>query len=279
MKRTFSLLVVLLLALTLAACSNDASFDFDRGYIVVGMEADYPPFNWLETESNDYNHPIHGTNDFVAGYDVDIAISIAEELDLELRIVALAWEALIPALQTGTIDIIVAGMSPRPDRLEQINFTNDYYTVRHVVVVRADDVKLANATELAHLEGAVGVGQIGTIYADLVDYIVDNHGATALPVMDTVPQIVTAITSEVADFTVVEKPVAESIVRTNDNFTIILESSETNNIYEVSAEDRELSIGLRKVDSELLNLINNALKNATQAMRDAWMDEALTLSE
>lgn len=277
MKRTFSLLVVLLLALTLAACSNDASFDFDRGYIVVGMEADYPPFNWLETESNDYNHPIHGTNDFVAGYDVDIAISIAEELDLELRIVALAWEALIPALQTGTIDIIVAGMSPRPDRLEQINFTNDYYTVRHVVVVRSDS-NLANVTELAGLEGAVGVGQIGTIYADLVDYVVDNHGATALPVMDTVPQIVTALTTTdpVADFTVVEKPVALGIISANPNLTIILDVPE--NIFNVSDEDRLISVGVRKSDNELRDLINDALATITQRQRDLFMELAIERS-
>ena len=77
------------------------------------MEADYPPFNWAETSSNDYNHPLHGQrNMFVAGYDVEMARLIAEELGMELQIKMIAWEALIPALQAGEIDLIIAGMTP-----------------------------------------------------------------------------------------------------------------------------------------------------------------------
>lgn len=275
MRKIFVLFFVLLLGLVLTACNNNTEFDFDKGILTVGLEADYPPFNWLETEANDYNYPIYGTNNFVAGYDVDMAIKVADELDLELRIVALTWESLIPALQSGDIDLIIAGMSPRPDRLEQINFTDAYYTVQHVVVVRADS-EFANATELDDLAGANGVGQVGTVYADLVDYVVDNHGAKALPVMDTIPQITNAILTGVADFTVVERPVALGMANANNQLKIVLDTNE--NIFNVSDEDRLLSIGFRKIDTTLGELVNEVLAGITTQTREQWMANAIERS-
>lgn len=276
MKRVFSIVFLVLLGVLLVACNNNTDeFDFERGYIVVGLEADYPPFNWMETEANDYNHPIHGTNNFVAGYDVDVAIAIAAELNLELRIVALDWLALIPALQSNEIDLIIAGMSPTDERKQQINFTDGYFTVRHVVVVHKDNA-LANATELSDLEGTKGVGQIGTVYANIVDFTAERFGAIALPVMDTTTLITNALQNGEADFTVVEKPVAQSMIAASQNLRIVLESSE--NIFELSDADRLLSIGFRKTNPNLGDHVNTALSNITNAMRDEWMNLAIVRS-
>lgn len=275
MKKILSFLVVIVLTITLVACAKEQEFDFDRGYIVVGLEADYEPFNWLETTANDYNMPLEGQKDgFVAGYDVEVAKFIGEQLDLEVRFKQIEWSSLIPALRSGEIDLIIAGMSPTENRKRTIQFSNYYYMSNHVVVLESDN-EYANATSLDDLNGAKGIGQAGTTYEEIIKFLGENHGVNVISSRDDIPQIVQAITGGVADFTVVERPVAESIVKINSNFKIILESSEENNIYEVSAEDRELSIGLRKIDARLTQLVNDALNEATQEMRDTWMSEAL----
>lgn len=274
MKRILSLLVVALLAMTLVACNKEQEFDFEQDYITVGLEADYPPFNWLETTANDYNHPLVG-GDFVAGYDVEVAKFIAKELGLELRIKAIKWESLVPTLQNNEIDMIIAGMSPTEERKLTINFTNSYYLSNHVVVVKAGSA-LADVTTLEGLRGAKGTGQIGTIYADLVTFVADNFGAVEQPVMDSVPLIAAAIMSGTSDFTIVEKPVALGLLEGNDDFTIILDVTE--NIFEVSAEDREIAIGVRKVDDKLRGLINDALAKITEEQRSTWMEQAVSRS-
>src|SRR5690554_3842313 len=105
MKKIFSIITVIVLAITLVACDTGST----EGTLVVGLEADYPPFNWMETSETDTNHPIDGMPGYYAdGYDVQIAKHIASELNMELVIKMIEWGALIPALETNQIDLIIA---------------------------------------------------------------------------------------------------------------------------------------------------------------------------
>jgi len=273
MKRILSFLVVIVLTITLVACSNEQEFDFDRDYIVVGLEADYEPFNWLETSPNDYNAKLEGQDAYVAGYDVDIARFIGNELGLEVRFKQIEWLSLIPALRSGEIDLIIAGMSPTEERKRTIQFSNYYFMSNHVAVMHKNN-PFAEATTLEDLKNAKGIGQAGTVYEDIINYLGENYGVNVITSRDDIPEIIQSITGEVADFTVVEKPVAENMLAFNEDLIMILESSAENNIYNVSAEDRELSIGLRKVDNQLLELVNEALDKVTETMSKGWMEQA-----
>lgn len=276
MKKIVSIMAFLLTTILLVSCSGgEPTFDFERGYITVGMEADYAPFNWLETSPNEYNYPIYGeANSYVAGFDVDMARHIASELNLELRIKTIEWLSLIPALQTGEIDLIIAGMSPTEERRAIIGFTDAYYISNHVLVVRSDR-DIFNVDSLEELEGYRGVGQLSTIYANLVDFLADNYGTTALPVVNSVTAATTQLlgANPTADFTIVEKPVALGIVAQFPNLAIIFDVEE--NIFEVSDEERELSIGHRIGDTVLGNLVNEALETVTGEMVEEWMDNAV----
>ncbi len=76
------------------------------------MECGYAPFNWSQVEATEDSVPIDGNQGYAGGYDVEIAKRIAEGLGRELVIVKLEWDGLIPALNAGIIDAVVAGMSP-----------------------------------------------------------------------------------------------------------------------------------------------------------------------
>ncbi|MDD4584858.1 MAG: transporter substrate-binding domain-containing protein, partial [Bacilli bacterium] len=130
--------------------------------LIVGMECGYAPFNWSEVSSTSTNYPIaNSAGSYADGYDVQIAIKIANALDRELVIQKVDWEGLIPAVQSGSIDIIIAGMSDTEDRRVNVDFTSAYYTSTHVLVVRKDSA-FASAASIDDFAGATIVGQKGT---------------------------------------------------------------------------------------------------------------------
>lgn len=261
------IILVLLLVLTLGlfACNEEKGEKF-----VVGMECGYAPFNWTETEKTDTNVPISNlAGAYAEGYDVQVAKIIAEELGLELEIKALAWDALIQNLNTGGIDMIIAGMSPTPKRLESIDFTVSYYESTHVLLVKKDS-EFANATTLAGFAGATVIGQTGTIYADLVPQAV-AAGAVAGNNLATVPLIVAAILNDTVDATIVEEPVAKGICSQYSNLKYVVLTDG----FEVADEDKIVSIGVRK-NYELTNDINEVLQNVlTESVRADLMEQAI----
>ncbi len=111
-----------------------------NGVLKVAMECAYRPFNWT-----DLNTPSTGavkitggegenTGMYANGYDVQIAQYVANKLGMKLEIYQYAWDSLIPAVQAGTVDAIVAGMSPTAEREEQVDFTDVYYESNLVII-------------------------------------------------------------------------------------------------------------------------------------------------
>ena len=121
-KLYFSILASL--ALTLGLVSQVQADE----YLRVGMEAAYAPFNWTQDDDSNGAVEIEGTNQYANGYDVQIAKKIAKDLGKEPLVVKTKWEGLVPALTSGKIDMIIAGMSPTAERKQEIAFSSSYYT-------------------------------------------------------------------------------------------------------------------------------------------------------
>ena len=126
MKKKVSLLflAVLTAALTLVGCGSSNSNSSDENVFRVGMEAGYPPFNWTQNDDSNGAVKIEGSSEYAGGYDVEIAKKIAESLGKELVIVKTEWDGLVPALTSGKIDAIIAGMSPTEERKQKKYFTD-----------------------------------------------------------------------------------------------------------------------------------------------------------
>ena len=107
------------------------------GTLMIGMECAY---NWTDTEGTSLGAvPISSEGQsglYANGYDVQIAQYVANRLGLKLEIYAMEWDSLIPAVNSGAIDAIVAGMSPTAERSEQLDFTDTYYESNLVVIIR-----------------------------------------------------------------------------------------------------------------------------------------------
>ena len=177
-----------------------------EGTFRVGMECDYPPFNWTQVEENENSVPIDGGMGFAGGYDVEIAGRIAEALDKELVIVKVEWDGLIQKLNADQIDAVIAGMSPTAERKITVDFTDAYYNSDLVVVVRADG-DYANAASLADFAGAKITAQLNTFHYTVLDQL---EGIDKMPAMETFPAMITALSSGVIDGYISERPGAVS---------------------------------------------------------------------
>lgn len=112
------------------------STDTSRGTLKIAMECAYAPFNWSQMTSANGAVKIQGSDLYANGYDVQIAKYIAAEMGMKLEIYAADWEALIPGIQSGTYDAIIAGMSPTVEREDQVDFTDCYYNSNLVIIYK-----------------------------------------------------------------------------------------------------------------------------------------------
>ena len=110
------------------------------GTLRVGMECAYEPYNWTDISGASFGAvPISGEGKdglYANGYDVQIAKYVAARLGMNLEIYCIEWDSLLPALESGAIDAIAAGMSPTAERAAQIDFTDTYYESNLVVIIR-----------------------------------------------------------------------------------------------------------------------------------------------
>ena len=118
--------------LALASSNTNTS----NGTLKIAMECNYAPFNWSQTTDVNGAVKIQGSSLYANGYDVQVAKYIAAELGMALEIYAVEWDSLIPGLQAGTYDGIIAGMSPTAEREEQVDFTDCYYNSNLVIIYK-----------------------------------------------------------------------------------------------------------------------------------------------
>ena len=275
MKRILALILVAVLALTaLVSCKKPAeNTDLDdikaAGKIVVGMECAYAPYNWTTTTENADTVAIENNKGaFADGYDVQIAKLIAAEIGVELVIKAIEWDGLIPALEAGEIDMIIAGMSPTEERKLSIDFSNTYFDSNLVMVVRKDG-NYTGATKISDFNGAKITGQLNTFHYAVIDQINGVNKQTALADFAALTQ---SLASGAIDGYVCEKPGAESAIASNDEFTYI-EFAEGNG-FACDPAESSISVGLRK-GSTLTDTVNAAIAKLSAEAKEAMMNDAI----
>ena len=249
----------------LAACLLLCSCALAEGQFRVGMECDYPPFNWTQVDANDTTVPIDGGMGFAGGYDVEIAKKIAEGLDKELVVVKIEWDGLIPALNSGMIDAVIAGMSPTAERKITVDFTDAYYNSDLVVVVRKDS-DYANAATLADLSGAKITGQQNTFHYTVIDQI---EGVSKQEAMPTFPAMIVALTSGAIDGYISERPGAVSVCAANDGLTFVTPG------FVASEEDTSIAVAIKQGNPDLVASINEILAGIDTDTRNQLMDNAV----
>lgn len=280
MKKSWRLLLsailVIGLLVTAVGCSsseqpsnNADSGDNSKAEVFkVGLECGYAPFNWTQLDDSNGAVPIQGTKEFAGGYDVEIAKIIADGLGRELVIVKTAWDGLVPAVQSGTIDAIIAGMSPTAERKKTIDFTDNYYKSDLVVVVKKGS-PYENATSIQDFSGAKITAQLNTFHYTVIDQI---NGVQKQQAMEDFPAMRVALESGIIDGYVSERPEGVSASAANANFKMVVFAEGQG--FEASDDDVAIAVGLKKGNPDR-EKINEILAGISEEQRLTLMDNAI----
>lgn len=272
MKKTVTSIV---LAVTiLSGCGSAAG---SSSVLNVGMECDYAPHNWTTTsaKASESAQPINGSSAYCDGYDVMIASQLAAEMGRELVIYKITWDGLIPSLQSGQIDAVIAGMSPTVEREKVISFSESYYSddANHFIVVNKNSAYV-NASSLADFSGAKISAQLGTLQVPYIDQISDVQ---AVAPMDSYTTLMQATSAGTIDGYIAEEMVAREQAAADANLVVIELINNTTG-FSVSAEETTVAIGVRKDDETLKAELNAALATISKSDREALMAAASDLA-
>lgn len=259
-------------AFAFSACTNKK----DENKLYVGMECGYIPFNYTQTDGSNGAVKISNANGYANGYDVMIAKRIAEELGKELVIMKYEFNSLINAVQAGTLDFIIAGMSPTAERRESIDFSDAYYESNLVVVVR-EDGEYADATSLADFSGATLVAQMGTFHDKALQEQAADYGINRGTPMDTFPMMTMALSTGAIDGYIAEQPGAIADCSSVAGLKYIPLVNNETGFQNISPEDVQLAVGIKK-GSELTAQVNAALAEISADERDEMMQRAIELA-
>lgn len=259
-------LVTIVMISLLVGCGNKEKDAAGDNYFRVGMEAGYAPFNWTQIKQDNGGVEIEDSKEFAGGYDVEIAKKVAEGLGKELKVVKIEWDGLVPALQSGKIDAVMAGMSPTADRKESIDFSDNYYKSDLVMVVKKGS-QYENVSSIQDFSGAKITAQLGTFHYTVINQI---NGVIEEPAMEDFPAMRVALESGMIDGYVSERPEGISASSANENFVMV----EFSDGFEASDEDVAIAVGLKK-DSVIKEKINEILSKISEDERTKIMDEAI----
>ena len=229
MKKLFALMLVCAMMLTGAAFA-------EGGVLKMGTNAAFPPYEYYEGED-------------IVGIDAEIAAAICDKLGYTLEIVDMDFDALIPAVANGKVDMVLAGLTVTEERKQNVDFTASYATGVQVVIVK-EDSDLTSVDDL-FAEGAshkIGVqqGTTGDLYCT---WDIADAGLGTVEPYKTGTDAVLALTSGKVDCVVIDNEPAKNFVAANEGLKIL----ETEYVVE------DYAIALAK-DSELTETINAALE-------------------
>ncbi len=273
-KKIASFLLVLMLsvAFVFAAGSKEESSS-SSNTLKVAMECGYAPYNWTQTTDANGAVKISGSTEYAYGYDVMMAKLIAEKLGKDLEIVKLDWDSLVPAVQSGTVDCVIAGQSITSDRLQMVDFTTPYYYASIVCLVN-EGSKYEGAKGVGDLKGAVCTSQQNTVWYDVCLPQIEN--ANILPAQESAPAMLVALSAGRVDLICTDMPTAQAALVAYPSFRL-LDFTNSDDNFVVSQEEINIGISVSKNNPELTAAINEVLATLTVEDFNAMMDEAISV--
>ncbi|MCI9185400.1 MAG: transporter substrate-binding domain-containing protein [Lachnospiraceae bacterium] len=245
----------------------------EKRVLRVAMECAYAPYNWSQPDDSNGAVPIMESNEYAYGYDVMMAKKICEELDYDLQIVRLDWDSLIPALQSGQADCVIAGQSITAERLQAVDFSEPYYYASIVTLVKKGS-KYENAASVADLAGATCTSQQSTIwYQNCLPQIQD---ANILAATASAPDMLMSLNAGKCDLVVTDQPTGKGALVVYPDF-VLLEFGGGDGDFQVTDEDINIGISMKKGNTELKEAIDSVLTKMTKDDFSAMMDEAISV--
>ena len=269
MKKIIATAVLGIMTMGLAGCgsSNDKNSASKtdllekiqkNGKLVVGMSADYAPYEFHYIDENG--------KDVIGGFDVDIANEIANKIGVNLVIQEMDFDALVSALPAGKVDLVISGMNPTEERAKVVDFSEVYYNSKHGILVRAEDADKYQT--FSDLEGAkVGV-QLGSTQEKIAKTEIPNVN---LQQLSNINNLILELKAGKVDAIVMEKPVAEMAVKSNPELAVGKPT------YEEQTGGN--AVGIAKNNPQLLAKVNEVITELNESGKmDEYIEKANELA-
>lgn len=253
LKKLLALGLVAVLAAGLVGCGNKSSDNSGGNQtaleqikknkkLVVATSPDYPPFEFMVSE---------GGKSKIVGADIDLAQKIADKLGVELEIKAMDFDALLPALQAGKVDMVITGMTPNEKRKKAVDFSDIYFKGENAVIVNAKDAgKFTSEDQLKKAKLGVQKGSTQETY------VKDNLKVTNYKALVAVPDLIADMKNGNIDAVVLNSKVAGINVTKYDGIKVV------ENLKLTSGGDEEaMAVAIKKGDNaDLIKLTNEVIK-------------------
>ena len=248
MKRILALTLAMLLLLALCACggssapaapSSDApaaEIPGNKAILTMATEGTFPPYEFYD-------------GDQIVGIDVEVAGAIAKKLGMELEVTDIAFDSIIPGVQTGKFDMGMAGMTVTEDRLEEVNFSTSYATGVQVVIIK-DGSPITSVADLFDVGGYVIGTQTGTTGFLYATWDIEDEGLGTVKSFAKTTDAIEALKNGQVDCVILDNEPAKALVAANEGLNI-LDS-------EYAVED--YAIAMAKDNTALLEQVDDALK-------------------
>lgn len=206
-----------------------------KGTLVMATNAEFPPYEF------------HDGGEIV-GIDVEIAAAIAAEMGMDFEVEDIAFDSIIPEVQSGKADFGAAGMTVTEDRKQSVDFSDSYATATQVIIVKADNENIASPDDLEGKTIGVQLGTTGDIYAsDIADATIEQYNKGF--------EAVQALTQNKIDAVIIDGEPAKVFVAENEGLKILDEAFTT----------EEYAICVKKGNQELLDGINAAIASLKES--------------
>ena len=206
-----------------------------KGTLVMATNAEFPPYEF------------HDGGEIV-GIDVEIAAAIAKEMGMDFEVEDIAFDSIIPEVQSGKADFGAAGMTVTEDRKQSVDFSDTYATATQVIIVKEDNTEIGTPDDLVGKTIGVQLGTTGDIYAsDIEDATIEQYNKGF--------EAVQALTQNKIDAVIIDGEPAKVFVSENEGLKILDEAFTT----------EEYAICVKKGNTELLEGINTAIANLKES--------------
>ena len=270
MKKFLALLLTMAMVLSLAACGGSkeeapaqtnepaaaeepaepAITTVTEGKLTVATSPDFAPYEFYAIDESG--------NAQLAGFDMALAQYIADYLGLELEVVPMDFDGVLAEVTAGNVDLGMAGLSPDPDRMEAMDFSDIYYQGgQSLVVVQENKDKWASLEELNDPSLTIGA-QLGSIQYDLAE---ENTPDADIVQLAKVTDVVSELLGGKLDAGYIETVVAESYAKNYPDLYIA---------FDVPYEVEGSAVGVVKGNEALLAGVNEAI---AAALADGSIDD------
>lgn len=253
MKKFLLVFSSVAMSLMLFTGCGGTSANQENQKLTVGTNPEFPPFEYINETGN------------IDGFDFALMNEIGSRINKDIVFKSMEFKSLVGALETGSIDAIIAGMTVTEERLLSVDFSDEYYQATQCIIVSQDNTEITQLSDLSEKTVAVQEGTTGDFIASgdddlVIDAKVKRFKKGADAIMD--------LKSGSSDAVLIDSNPAKEFVAANPDDLKFVEDKTSEESY---------AIAVKKGDTELLDEINAALKEIkTDGTFDALIDEYIS---